>query len=215
MANDIMGTIPAIKTPNLAITPATINLLMFGLIIAVVLFVLWKLHQNRMYVEIYEKVKSGYISKPGRYRIIYDKGTKMHSLVPMFGNERIPAFKSEHFQKVQSVPYFGILRQIKLIKVNKHTYYPVLPPTDRSILGDVKDYDSLTWVETEMIKAFEKKINRGQLLYVLSVTAPLIVIISAIVFLIIAMYTDQYLLHTLVAKIEEVTTALTAVAAGG
>lgn len=215
MATDIMGSIPAFKVPNMQITPAMLNLLIMAMIMAVIFFVMMKLRQNRVYVDLYEKVKSGYVSKPGRYRITYDKTTKMHSLVPMFGKERIPAFKSEHFQKVGGMPFVGVLRQIKLIKVNKHTYYPVLPPVDKTMIGDVKDFNSLTWVRTEILKAFDKKVNSGQLLYILSVAAPCVVIISAIVFLLIAMYTDQYLLQTLVGRIDEISQALIAVVGKG
>ena len=96
MATDITGSLtqlPNLKMP--VITPGFINLVVIASICALVVFILFKLRQNRIYVDIYEKVKGGYVSKPGRYRLIYDKTTKMHTLTSMMGKTRLAPFMSE------------------------------------------------------------------------------------------------------------------------
>ena len=201
---------PIIKTPQ--ITPQMVNLIAIGLVLMLVSYVLFKLHKSRIFVEVYEKIKGGYVQKAGRYRIVFDKQTNMHCLISMMGGQRLPAFSSKHYQKVESQPIIGILRQIKLIKVNKHTYYPITPPDNQlACLGEVQPYNSLGWVRTEIIREFEKKIHKGQLLYLISILAPIVVILAVLAFFGIAIYTDKAIFEAFITQIETTSNALEAV----
>ena len=75
-------------------------------------------------------------------------------------------------------------------------------------MANVKEYSSLTWVRMELLRVFEKRVSSGRFLYVLSIVAPSFVILTAIGFLLIAVWTDNLLLSAMIDRMDVITDAL-------
>lgn len=192
----------------IGISEATINLILAGVIVSAIAAFVFRFASHRVYVIIYEQVKGGYVSTSGRYRKRFEKDTNMHSLMPMTGKMKLPAFDYEDYQKVSGAPIIGIKRQIKLIKVNKHTYYPMRPSDDMARVGMVQPYNSIGWVYGQVNSIVDKTLRRGGLFRMLSYAAPSAVIIAAIVILASALWTDNMLLQEMVTQIQAVGKAM-------
>lgn len=185
------------KIPMIKITPTTIEQIFVGIMLTIVLFILYKCISNRICVEINEAVHKGVVPSSGRYRRVYNSRTKMHELRPMLGREPLPDFPHNAFQKVKDWPFFGIKRQLTLIKLNEYTYKVALP--DLNIENDFKiiDYDVKGWVYNLMYSKFENRIRMSNLLYVLSIFAPILVIILSIGIFVMAIGANMMLISNL------------------
>lgn len=190
--------------PNTDVMLAGIFALLFG--VALVLF--WQLSRHRIWVDIYEQVKEGTVSSGGRYRRDFDTETKMYFLKPLFGGNRLPDFDNENFQKVSSVPVFGMTRQIKLIKVNNWSYYTVSPDHNTNNTCIAKYKDSISWVHSELMRDFKKRINTGRIYQLLIISAPIIVFILCFLFLGIAIWTDINIIQLFQKKLDIMTEAI-------
>ncbi len=157
-----------------------INISLWVLIISALIVMIIKFISHRVMVEILEKVKGGYVSKGGRYAVVYDRKNDLAYLRPMWGKERLPNFPSEAFQKTKGVPFIGIKRELSLIKVNKYSYKASLPEPGTAKTGSIKYHDTLSWMFLEQRRKFLKKISKENIYYVLMVMAPIIVILASI-----------------------------------
>lgn len=166
--------------------------ILISVLVVVLIFAIRGFMSHRIYVEILEKVANGYISKGGRYKLIRDKNSKMYFLQPMGKGQRIPAFASECFIKVNGAPYIGLLRYIMLIKVNPYSYKVILPPFNNSSLGEVRNDDIKNWVFVERKRLFKKKWNAEKVFYMLGNIAYGAVIIGMPLFLMFAVYMEIY-----------------------
>ena len=154
-----------------------INIILWVLIISVALFVFFKFAIHRVFVEIMPRVKGGYVCQGGRYAINYDKQNKLEYLQPMFGRERLPAFPSQAYQKCKGLPFIGILRELSLIELNRYNYKVSLPTTDKDKYGETRYYNTLNWVFLEQRRQFLKHTQREQMMNLLSMLAPMVVIL--------------------------------------
>jgi len=163
--------------------------IMWMIIIGLVLFIVMKYMQFRRLVEVYEKVHGGYVCRGGRYKISKGRSDGREYLKPMFGGKVIPSFPSDAWQKCNSIPFIGVNRLLRLIKMNEHSYKMLFQPVDvMSKKGIAKYHDTLTWVYLEQLRLFKKTIAQKKFLYWANIIAPSAIIISCIVLLVFSMY---------------------------
>lgn len=176
-----MLTLPDI---GVAFTAQTFNTLLVWSLIAAGCFHVWKMSRHRITVEQYEFVKGGFVIRSHRYRRKFNKSTKIHELVPMYGKEVIPDFDYDDFHKDKGFPFFGSQRSLKLVRINRWTYKVIVPPKGGNV-GAVEERDCMGWVRGQINYAVDRFIKRERLMMLLSVIAPLAVILGCTVVVLI------------------------------
>lgn len=155
-----------------------INIVLWAIILAVGGIVIIRFIQHRVFVEILEKVKGGYVVRGGRYAVAYDNKNQLEYLRPMWGSNRLPSFPTECYQKVKGAPFIGIQRELSLVRINKYSYKVSLPRNDDSAQGITKYYDTLSWMFLEQRRLFLKERHKGKLMQILAILAPSFVILG-------------------------------------
>lgn len=150
--------------------------------LSILFLIVFKLTTNRISVERLMPVSDGYVIRSGRYREGIDKETGLRFLQPMFGKERIPILPNHNYQKVDGLPFFGIEKHISLFYPDKYSTSISLPPKDRECIGRYNEFDARRWFFMDQRAKFIKKIKRGEIIRFLSIYAPLMVIVGAIIF---------------------------------
>jgi len=157
--------------------------ILIGIFVFIILGILYKIATHRILIQKLTPVEGGYVHTSGRYRLVQDKNSKRPSFSPMFGNEKLPAYDSKYFQKINGgVPFLGAMRTITLIFVNK--YSPVVCDAD----GQLHHIDNKRWLFDTHKAEYIKKRKRGDLAYFLGIYAPLVVIIGALGFWIVTIF---------------------------
>lgn len=183
----------------------------YSLMFLTVFWVLIKLSTHRIMVEKLQIVKDGYVSSFGRYALAKDKKTSLVYLKPMFGPEKLPPFSSDCFQKVRGAPIFGTRRAITLIFKNKHSPVVCLPVDDKTLLGTIKPHEVKRWYYTDQRETFLKAFNKGDFAYFLTIYAPILVILGAVIFWALMIYFQTGITKNLGAELSELVKRLEAV----
>ena len=165
-----------------------VNIGLWGFIIIATIFILLKFGTHRIFVELLENVRGGYVVKGGRYRIRFDKKNSMEYLEPMFGSERLPNFPTAAYQKVKGVAIIGVQREISVIKLNKYSFKVSLPPENGEDRGIIKYYNTLTWVFLEQRRQFLRKLVNNRTMHYLAILAPSVIILFSFIILAWAIY---------------------------
>lgn len=161
-------------------------LIIYTIIFAVILILIIRYTQHRKLVIIYEKIKNGYVRTSDRYSDSIDRNNGLEYLRPIFGKNRLPSFPSKFWQKTKGMPIFGVNRILNIIKLNNHTYKPIVPNYNTGEC-DIIDYSNLSWVYMNEYKKFITNRKKGDMVYLLSVLAPSAIIIACVAFFIFAM----------------------------
>ena len=170
---DISGSMHGIAS----IIASNSTSIVIGIFVLFILMLLYKLSTHRVQIERLTPVEGGYVSTTGRYRLVYDKKSKRPSFVSMFGNEKLPAYDSKYFQKIQGgIPFIGAMRTLSLVFINK--YSPVVCNTN----GQLEHIDNKRWLFDTDKAQYIKQRESGNLAYFLAIYAPLIVIVGSIAF---------------------------------
>lgn len=203
---DFISYLP--QMPNLQFSPFIIQYAFLALLFGIILVFLIQLSRNRIFIEVYDSVKDGYVSLGGRYRRMFDNDTKMFYLRPMMGKTRIPDFDPSYFQKVDGMPILGVTRQIKVIKINNYTYMPLLPTLDEMQFCSAITNNSIAWQHTELNREFKRKVAQGLIINLIIIAAPAFLILVLFIFLFMGIYFDIYNINMASQKISFATEAL-------
>lgn len=163
-----------------------IDIIIYALIFSLLMFMIIRFVQHRRLVNIYIKVKSGYIKTAGRYEISNDKNTNIEYLRPIFGSLRLPNFPGKYWQKTKGLPLIGITRTINIVKLNSYTYKPIDIDSDTGNVNII-DYNTIGFTYMEEYGKFLREKRKADIMYVLSFVAPSVVIITTIAFFVLAM----------------------------
>jgi len=185
----------------------TFDLILWATIIGVCFFVFIRFVTHRKLVNVYQKVKGGYIKTGGRYEITNDKMTNIEYLRPMFGKNRLPNFPAKYWQKIKGIPLLGCYRTINIIKLNSYTYKPV---TIDFKMGKVMvdDYDTNGWVYMDEYTKFVRKRRQADIIYIISFVAPSLIIIGTIAFFILAILGQANIEAQAAERMKEITEAM-------
>lgn len=181
---------------------APLFLILTTLIIALIVFL--KFQKNRILVETLTSVDGGCVSSSSRYCIAIDKKTKTKHLKQMFGNKVLYCPSQKYFKKVDSVPFIGIQRHLTYIKNGKDVKI-VLPSSDFSNYSTIEDVDYRRWLFLNEREEFLRKIDKDKIMFLLSIYAPLVVIIATILFFAVTIMYQIGVLHTLENNIDKMT----------
>lgn len=191
--NQLLSNLPEIK-----FIPFSINfdvVTKYGLIfllIVVSLVLVLALRKHRIRVEFYEQVKGGYVVHSGRFGVYYDKNNKLAYLKKMFGKLTIPSFDYKYYQKNKG-GFLGVNRILTLIKMNEHSYKPMLPTMDYSGSGEVFNVNTLSWLFIKERNIFLDEIKKQKLMEFLSIAAPAVIIIGSFIFFGVTIYMQRSL----------------------
>lgn len=210
---EVSGWIPKVGMP--AISPLSLWGILIGFLIALVLVFMFRISQYRIRVEILEYVNNGFVRKKFRYKKAYDKDNNMTYLSPMQGSMRIANFPNECFIKVRGMPIVGILRSICLIRINQNSFNVFLPAEGRDEYGEIRPYDTRSWLHAEQLRKVNKKIQKQNILYLLGIIAPSAVIIILVFMLLVGIFLPVVFYQHLLNRAEAITNALMAVKGGG
>lgn len=158
--------------------------LFWAIVFGILLGVLHRLMTHSIFVERLTLVKGGYVSTGGRYAEVFDKYSELWFLRPIFGKARLPIFPSNHYQKVKSLPFLGVKRELMLIYINKFNPIPkvIVPTQDNKRYGIIKDVDIKRWLFINQRQEFIRKLKQADIVYMLSILAPTIIIFGSIIF---------------------------------
>ncbi len=189
---------------DLRIVVENLPFLFMVVIIFIILFIFLKFKKNRILVEILSCVDGGLISSSNRYHIVLDRKTKTKHLKPMFGKESLFCPQDKFFKKVEGNPFIGINRHLTYIKDGKDVK-AVLPSSDLGADADIYKVEYTRWVFLNDREEFLRSIDKNKILFLLSIYAPLVVIIATILFFSITIMYQIGVLHTLEVNIEKMT----------
>jgi hypothetical protein len=207
---DLGNLVPAISMPSFS--PLTIVGITFGLLIAVVFVLLFRMSRYRILVEILEYINKGFVSKKGRYMLKLDKSNNMHYLQPMSGSLRIANFPANSFTKTYGLPWIGVKRVISVIRINQHTFNVFLPPEGDEDVGQQKAYDTRSWLHAEQVRKANKALKANNVINMVMILTPTIVVVVLIFLLLIGLFMPITFFQYLTKKADAITTAMLEVA---
>lgn len=170
------------------------------IILSLFFFIVIKFMTHRIFVEKLEKVKGGFISKAGRYTIARDKKTELTYLKPMWGSEKLPYYPHKYYQKINGAPFFGIKRELSLIKKSNIGYEVLLPPNQNDKLGIVTYFDTLDWYFIYERQKFLSQHNKAAFWDKVTFIAPLIIILGGMICFTVAVFLQ---IHKTSVEVEE------------
>ena len=182
-------------------------LFIFFLSLLAAFFVFIKFQKSRILVETLEYVDKGFISKSGRYNIILDPKTKTKHLKPIFGKKTLYCPQNKYFKKVDGMAFIGINRHISFIKDGKDVK-AVLPTNDINPNAEIHILDYRRWLFLKEREEFLRKIDKDKIVFLLSIYAPLIVVISTILFFAVTIMYQIGVLNNLSSEISKISDAL-------
>lgn len=169
------------------------------IVMAGLVFIIFtKLATNRILVEKLYIVKNGLVVRNGRYRI----DNKNNCLRAMFGPDKLPLFPEQYYQKVNGAPILGLRRVISVVFKNKYSPMICLPTDNKENIGEYKDLETRRWYYTIQRNIFLKQFNKTNIAYILTVYAPLVIIIFTIGFFIYMLFIEKNAMQDLSNKID-------------
>jgi hypothetical protein len=170
--------------------------ILYGLLIVVFVWLIYKYASCRIIVETHEKVRGGYIIRKGRYGKYKDKSTGLQYLGSMWGGKKLPYFSPKFYYKLYGMPLVGINRQLSIIKINDYSYKVIQPPKDVDAFAEGDYVETMPWVFMNEKTIFLKKFKQSEFWHKLTIYAPLAIIIGAIFFWIYMIYLQNQVIKT-------------------
>lgn len=192
---------------NMEVIVQQTPLFMFVLSIMAAIFVFMQFSKHKIMVEVLEYVDGGFISKSFRCCKMKDRRTRTKHLKPMFSKKTLYQPSNMYFKKVNGMPFIGVNRHITFIK-DGVDLKAVLPSKDTSNLAEVSILDYRRWFFLKQREEFLRNINKDKIMFLLSIYAPLIVIVSTILFFAITIIYQIGVINNISHEIKEISKAI-------
>ena len=173
--------------------------MMYILMVATVLWVMYLFGAHRISVESMYKVNNGFVNRSGRYRKVVDKETSLEYLKPMFGKGWLPLAPQKAFQKVDGQPMFGAIRSVTYLFAGTLPSAALLPD------GNLHNFDIRRWLYAKERYKMVRKIKKKDIMVFLSLYLPVLIITGSIIFFALLVALEIKLNWALSSKFQEIT----------
>jgi len=172
--------------------------LMYIMMVAVVLWVLYLFNTHRISVESMHRVNEGFVNKTGRYKKVIDKETSLEYLKPMLGKYWLPKAPEKAFQKVNGQPIMGALRSIVYLFPGSLPCSALLPD------GSLYNFNIRRWLYMKERHKMLKKNKKKEIMVFLNLYLPVMIITGSIIFFTLIVALEIKLNWSLSSKFDEI-----------
>jgi len=185
------------------------NTILYLFMAGVLLWLFIKFSTHRLLVKTYYMVNDGYVAKQGRYKIKTDKDTNLEYLNPMFGKGKLPIANSLCWQKVNSIPFIGVLRAVNYV------FDRAIPSAALLPTGEIFYFNVKRWLYMTERNKLNTENKRKKIVRFLEIYTGVLVVVSTFIFFGVMIFLEIKNDQFVAARLEELVRYTEALMKGG